>query len=576
MEQQIKQAIILLVDDDESNLKLLEAMLFSNDYVVRSATGGREALASVEEQLPDLILLDIMMPDIDGFEVMRRLKASPRTCLIPIILITALKDRDLRIKSLDEGGTEFLSKPVERAELLIRVKNVLKVKEYQDFLLSHNATLDERIQWLAHFDALTGLPNRALINDRANFAIRMARRRHVQLAIMYLDLDHFKNVNDSLGHDIGDKLLKKMAECLKSLVREQDTLSRQGGDEFILVLPDTNANGAARLAERLLEAVAQRFQVDQYVLSITTSIGISMFPDNGEDFESLCKNADIAMYRAKSDGRNSYQFFTQEMQRNSARILQLESALRQALEYKQMYLHFQPQMSLSDNKIIGAEALLRWNHPEFGMVSPTEFIPIAESDGQILKIGEWVLRMAVQQLKLWFDRGLAPMVIAVNLSAVQFRNPHLPELVAEILEESKLPPQYLELELTESAAMSDPGAAITVINKLHKLGIRMVIDDFGTGFSSLSYFKKFKVYKLKIAQSFVSNLSKSSEDKAIIVAIINLAHSLNMRTIAEGVETKAQFSFLCKNGCNELQGFYYSKPLSADQFEKFVQRKSKI
>ncbi len=427
-----------------------------------------------------------------------------------------------------------------------------------------------RIQRLAHFDPLTGLPNRALLNDRVNHDLSTAQRNQAPLAVLFVDLDHFKNVNDTLGHRVGDELLVAIAGRLKAVVRDVDTVSRQGGDEFILILPDTGADGAAHVAGKLLEAVAQPCQIEGFDLTVTLSIGIALYPGDGEDFEALSRSADAAMYRAKHDGRNTYRFFTAEMQARSAHTLKMESALRRVLERNQLLLHFQPQLSLPDNRLIGVEALLRWQHPELGMIAPADFIPIAEESGQILPIGEWALRTAVQQMKAWMDAGLAPMTMAVNLSAVQFRHPQLPERVAQILDEMKLPPQYLELELTESVAMDDAPAAIAIMDLLHARGVRMSIDDFGTGYSSLSYLKRFKVHRLKIDQSFVHDIGEDPEDRAIVSAIISLAKSLGLHTIAEGVETEAQLAFLREQGCNEVQGYYFSKPMPADAFEAFV------
>jgi diguanylate cyclase (GGDEF)-like protein/PAS domain S-box-containing protein len=436
--------------------------------------------------------------------------------------------------------------------------------------ITEHKKAEEDILRLAHFDALTGLPNRALLNDRVSHALSIAQRSQKPMAVLFLDLDHFKNINDTLGHHVGDELLVEMAKRLQSLVREEDTVSRLGGDEFVLLLPTSDVAGAAHVAEKLLETVARRYEHEQHELVITASIGIAMYPEDGEDFEALAKYADMAMYRAKHDGRNRYRFFTQEMQARSSRNLQLENALRRALERGQLQLHYQPQIAVGNGRVIGVEALLRWTHPELGNVSPAEFVPIAEDSGQIAAIGEWVLRTAVRQMRTWMDRGIAPMIVAVNLSAVQFRQPSLPELVTRIVTEENLPPQYLELELTEGVAMDDPLAAIAVMNELHRRGIRMSIDDFGTGYSSLSYLKRFKVYKLKIDQSFVRNLTKDPEDKAIVNAVISLAKSLGLQTIAEGVETEAQLAFLREQGCHEIQGYYYSKPLPPDQLEVFV------
>ncbi|MES1982895.1 MAG: EAL domain-containing protein [Pseudomonadota bacterium] len=429
---------------------------------------------------------------------------------------------------------------------------------------------EERIKYLANFDALTGLPNRAQLADHLKYALSLAKRSNEQLSMMFIDIDRFKDINDTLGHSIGDALLVEVAGRLKSLLREEDIVSRLGGDEFILILPGGDALGAAQVGQKLLDAISRPYQIEQYNLVVTASIGIARYPMDGTDLESLSRSADTAMYRAKHEGRNGYRFFTSEMQARASRNMQLVHALHHALKLDQFQLHYQPQVSMRDKRIIGVEVLLRWQHPDMANVSPAEFIPVAEDSRLILPIGEWVLRTAVNQLKRWINDGHPPMVIAVNLSAVQFRHPSLPDLVSSILREAHLAPEYLELELTEGVAMHDPQGAISVMNNLRERGIRMSIDDFGTGYSSLNYLKKFKASKLKIDQSFVRDISTDLEDKAIVAAIISMARDLGLRTIAEGVETAEQLAYLCEQGCDEAQGYYFSKPLPGAQLGEFL------
>ncbi len=429
---------------------------------------------------------------------------------------------------------------------------------------------EERIQYLANYDALTGLPNRNLFADHLQYAISLAKRNSGHLAVMFIDLDRFKEINDTLGHSVGDAFLIEVGARLKSVLRESDTVSRLGGDEFILVQPDADAQAAAKIVDKLLEAITLPYQVEHYALIVTASIGIAIYPHDGESLESLLRSADTAMYRAKEGGRNGFRFFTAEMQADATRHMQLVNAMRRALEQDQFHLHFQPQFSLDDDQIIGVEALLRWEHPELGAISPVEFIPVAEDCGLILPIGEWVIRAAVRQLKLWLDRGVPAMVIAVNLSAVQFRHRSLPDLVSSILADTQLPAELLELELTESVAMHDPQGAIEVMNNLDERGIRMSIDDFGTGYSSLNYLKKFRVYKLKIDKSFIQDISTDSEDRAIVAAIISMSRSLGLKVIAEGVETAEQLEFLREQGCDEAQGYFLSRPLPAAEMDVFL------
>lgn len=429
----------------------------------------------------------------------------------------------------------------------------------------------ERIYWLAHYDALTGLPNRTLLAERSRQAIEAAQQHQTSLAVIFLDLDHFKHVNDSLGHSVGDALLVAIAKRLRSVVRDKDTVCRLGGDEFILLLPGANAQGAERVAQKLLQASRQAYQIDHHELSMEPSMGIAVFPDDGTDFDTLIQRADVAMYRAKLDGRNTYSFFTPQMQAQSLRALQLENALRRALERDQFSLVYQPQICIATGQVKSVEALLRWCHPELGTIAPDEFIRIAEESGQILPIGEWVLRTALAQLQAWRMQGLQLQTMAVNLSAVQFRQPQLPELVTRILAESCLPPDSLELELTEGVAMEDPRAAIATMDQLHARGVRLSMDDFGTGYSSLSQLKRFPIYKLKIDRSFVCDLGDDANDRAIVSAIVRMAQALGMQTTAEGVETEDQLNFLREQGCTEVQGYYCGRPMPAAQLQALLQ-----
>jgi predicted signal transduction protein with EAL and GGDEF domain len=365
-------------------------------------------------------------------------------------------------------------------------------------------------------------------------------------------------------------LLVEIARRLRAVVRDRDTVARIGGDEFVLLLPGANAQGAARVAGKLQEASRQAYQIDRHELTIAPSMGIALYPRDGHDIDSLTQAADAAMYHAKQAGRNTYRFFTPQMQAQSLRALQLENALRRALERNQLYLHYQPQITLSTGRVRSVEALLRWEHPELGSVSPAEFIPVAEDSGQILQIGEWVLRSAMQQLQAWRSAGLQDLKVAVNLSAIQFHQQQLPEIINRILLDSDLPPDSLELELTEGVAIHDPRQATATMDRLREHGVRLAMDDFGTGYSSLSQLKRFEIYKLKIDQSFIQDLDHDSNDRAIVSAIIRMAQALGMQTTAEGVETEAQLEFLREQGCDEAQGYHFSRPLAPDALETFL------
>lgn len=488
---------------------------------------------------------------------MRRLQQTGQTRLLgKLIEITALR-RD---------GSEF---PVE-----LTIVEIDREQEHYFSAFIRDITkrkeAEERIRVLANYDALTGLPNRNLLNERVIVEIEKAWDQDGQFALMFLDLDHFKDVNDSLGHRYGDNLLIALTKRFETLVRPQDTVCRLGGDEFVFLLAEADHVIAKEVVERLLKAVEQPFVIDQYELTITASIGVAIYPDDGFDMESLQRNADVAMYRTKKESRNSYRFFSNHMQVQTARNLQLVNALRHAVALGQLAVYYQPQVALDTGRLLGVEALLRWKHPQLGFISPAEFIPLAESSGLIISIGSWVLEQAAQQVHAWRLVGIHGIAVSVNLSSIQFRDPKLPALVKSTLERYQVSPECLELELTEGVALENPEGAVAMMDALHGLGVRLSIDDFGTGYSSLSYLKKFKVYKLKVDQTFVRDISTDDEDKAIVIAIIQLARSLGLKTIAEGVETAEQKAFLQAQGCDEMQGYLLSKPMSSEDATAFL------
>jgi diguanylate cyclase (GGDEF)-like protein/PAS domain S-box-containing protein len=432
--------------------------------------------------------------------------------------------------------------------------------------ITERKVAEEQVQFLAYYDALTGLPNRALLQDRLSKALASARRQKDKVALLFLDLDRFKDTNDSLGHSLGDLLLQNVAERLKRCAREQDTVARLGGDEFLIVLTNVKEIADAFVAaERFMHAMTTEFVVQGHSLSISCSVGISMFPENGTDSEILIKNADAAMYCAKESGRNSFRFFTEDMNAQGVERLTLENGLRLALDKKELFLVYQPQVDIVSGSIIGLEALLRWQHPTLGLVPPDKFIRIAENCGLIVPIGEWVLRTACSQARKWQDEGIPAVSVAVNVSAVQFRQEGFCQLIRKVLDETGLAPQHLELELTEGLLLANADVTFSVLQELTDMGLTLAIDDFGTGYSNFTYLRQFRVSKLKIDRSFIRDVAVNPDDASITTAIISMAKSLNIKVIAEGVEDEAQMSFLRAHQCDEIQGYYFSKPLAVDK-----------
>ena len=419
----------------------------------------------------------------------------------------------------------------------------------------------------AQHDFLTGLPNRLLLNDRVGQAISIARRHDYEVAVLFLDVDGFKHINDSLGHPAGDKLLKSIAERLLGCVRASDTVSRQGGDEFVVLLSEVeHAEDTAILARRMLAELTKPHAIDQRELHITASIGVSVYPDDGNDAETLIKNADTAMYQAKAKGQQSYQFFKPAMNERAVERQSIEEGLRRALERQELILHYQPKVELSTRRITGAEALIRWNHPTRGLVLPTQFISVAEDCGLIQPIGRWVLREACRQAQAWAEAGLPALTMAVNVSAIEFRHDTFLEGIFSTLSETGLDPHRLELELTESVLVKQAESTASILQALREKGVQVAIDDFGTGYSSLSYLRKFPVDALKIDQSFVRQISNGGDNTIIVTAIIALARSLKLRVVAEGVETAEELAFLRALQCDEVQGYFFGRPVPPDQF----------
>jgi len=724
---------ILIIDDTPTNLAVVVDHLEDHGFRVVIARNGPEGLKRAQFVHPDLILLDVMMPDMDGFETCRRLKSADVTRDIPVIFMTALEETRDKITGFEVGGVDYVTKPFQIAEALARINTHLAlhamrrqlavqneqlqreitVREQVEAALQHayddleervaqrtaelaqaNTSLREResrirrlvesniigvffwdlgseiseaneaflrivgytredllattIHWtsmtpaeyraaderamaelringkcapyekeyirsdgsrvpvlvgaaflegsqdkglafvldlterkqaesrirhMAHHDALTGLPNRVLFQDRVSQAIAQAQRSQNRVGMLFIDLDHFKDINDSLGHQIGDRLLRAAARRLQRCLRTGDSVARLGGDEFVISAPALDDdNGAALVAGKVLEALRRPFFIDQHELHVTGSIGISLYPTDGRDAEALMRAADTAMYYAKERGRDNYQFFTSRLNEAAQRRLTIANRLHQALQRGEFVLHYQPNIEIESGRINSAEALIRWNQPQMGMISPGEFVKIAEETGLIIPMGEWVLRAACAQLKQWHQAGHKDLRVAVNLSPHQFRRPGFAELAARILEESGLPPQSVEMEITEGVFMLQSTENLAILEKLAGLGVRLAVDDFGTGYSSLAYLQHFPIHALKIDQSFVSGIEVDANDTAIVTAIIAMARSLQLRVVAEGVETIEQVAFLQAQNCDALQGFYFSKAVPPEVFVELLDK----
>lgn len=556
---------LLAIEDNVGDARLLREMLKEeggHNTVLRHASNMAEAEELLKEHAVDIILLDLGLPDVQGIEAVRRARrACPH---LPLVVLTGLDDEVIAGQALKEGAQDYIIKgQIDLRGLLRAFRYAVERKSMED--TARNLAL--QIAYTAEHDDLTGLPNRMMLNDRIEFGISLATRHESKLALMFLDLDGFKHINDSLGHSMGDKLLQSISGRLQACVRDVDTVSRQGGDEFVVLLCNpTQSEDVAVIAQRILLEISKVHTIENQDLYVTASIGISVFPDDGRSAETLMKNADTAMYQAKDMGGHTYRFFKTDMNKAAVERLSITTDLRRALEKQEFVLHYQPKINLITGQICGAEALIRWNHPTRGMISPAQFIPIAEDCRLILPIGDWVLREACRQVQCWTTQGLAFGTMAVNVSAIQFREADFAERLFVILGDAGVNPRMLELELTESVLMTGAGSSRATLQSIRNKGVRVSLDDFGTGFSSLSYLERFPVDCLKIDQSFIRQSSATGTKSTLVTAIINMAHTLGLRVVAEGVETEDELRFIKMRGCDEGQGFYFDKPLTPEVF----------
>jgi diguanylate cyclase (GGDEF)-like protein len=588
---------LLIVDDIAENRAILSRRFQRRGFEITEAEDGFRALELIASQDFDLVLLDIMMPGIDGLEVLKRIRLQHGPAALPVIMVTACSTNEDVVKALSLGANDYVTKPVDFAVALARTdtqvarkhaeeevqranralrdandnlerrvaertKELREANERLKVEMSERARSEATVRHLAHHDALTGLGNRVLFSEQLNEAITRARRSGENLAVLFLDLDGFKHVNDTLGHPAGDKLLKCVADRLQRTVRDTDKVARLGGDEFaILQLAADLPSGAAALASRLIDAVKEPYQIEEHQAVVGTSVGIAVLRTEGLPFDAdqLLKSADLALYRAKAEGRGIFRFFQPEMDARAQARRLLEMELRKAVASGGFELHYQPLMDLRSNVITGFEALVRWPHPDRGLIPPGDFIPLAEETGLIVPLGEWVLRRACQDAAAW-PRDVR---VAVNLSAVQFKTSDLVVTVAAALANSRLEPGRLELEITESVLLDKTKGNLDTLHRLKELGVRISLDDFGTGYSSLSYLRNFEFDKIKIDRSFIQQMAEGHQSRAIVSAIAGLGESFGIATTAEGVETAAQLEKLRSEGCTEVQGFLISRPVPA-------------
>lgn len=561
---------VMMIDDEPIMIEVVREFLDEAGY--REFVGVSDpsiALARIHAERPDVLLLDLMMPRVSGFEILAKVRADPHLKLMPVIVMTSASDATTKLQVLELGATDFLEKPVDPSELTLRLRNTMAFKAYHDRLV--------------YFDPLTGLPNRRLFLSQLASSVRRARRSQAVCALMHIDVDRFKQINESLGHRIGDTLLKSIAQRLQVCIRNTGSMPRigdqpanlsmcrVGGDEFAALVPDfARIDDVEVIARRVIAVMSRPFDIEGHELFVSASAGIAAFPHDGDEPETILRHAEAALTHSKQRGRNTYSFYSSGLNAKALERLTLENQLRRALQRDEFRLHYQPKLSVTTGRVVGAEALIRWAHPDLGLVPPGRFIPIAEESTLITEIGNWVLQEACRQCRDWSDIGLEPISVSVNASSPQFRDRRLLEDVTRALRNSGLNPHRLTIELTESMLMANSQESMEALKALKALGVGLSLDDFGTGFSSLAYLKRMPLDELKIDRSFVTGVPEDSDSGAIVSAVIALAHNLGLTVLAEGVELAKQLDFLRDRECDQYQGFLTAKPMPNADFVEFV------
>ncbi len=556
-------ALVMMIDDDPITLEVIQEFLGEAGYDnIVTLSQPTLALDQMHKVQPDVVLLDLLMPGVSGFDILKAMRAEEELRFVPVIMLTAASDAETKLQALELGATDFLAKPVDPSELSLRLRNTLAFKAYRDRL--------------AYFDSLTDLPNRRSLIGHLRSALSQIDGGREHLAVLHVDLDRFKHINDTLGYSLGDSLLKAVSQRFGNALRESEKLrgdtlrerlylARVSGDEFMVLASGLSDMGLAdHVARRLLGSLTDPFRLGGHELFISASIGIAVAPSDGHDAVTLLKHADIAMHAAKSQGRNTFEFYSGELNARSMERLTLEHGLRRAVERHELVLYYQPQIEVATGRIVGVEALMRWQHPEMGLLLPARFIPLAEETGLIRELGDWALFEACRQVVDWDTAGMPPISVSVTVAIPQFRRIEFPGTIKRALDSTGLAPERLMLEMTESILMHQTEQIIALLSQIKALGVGLSLDDFGTGYSSFSYLKRLPLNEIKIDRAFVADMASDPQSAAIVAAMLALAEGLGLKIVAEGVETEAQLAHLAARACQTYQGFYYSPPVPAD------------